>query len=105
MECTEHASNSVLSLPGAGAPLDPDLSPEAAAVRAALLNGLATVPAFAEGVDKCKRTVDDWIARGMPTVYVGRTPYIPISEARAWLLKPSTRNASARKVGRPRKIA
>ena len=78
------------------------LTPAAAAVRAALLDGLTTVEAFAEGVGKCKRTVDEWIARGMPTVYVGRTPYIPINQARDWLLKPGSRCAPPRKVGRPK---
>ena len=77
------------------------LSPPAAAIRATILDGLATVEDFAAGVDKCKRTVDQWIAQGMPTVYVGRTPYIPITEARAWLLKPSTKQSPPRRPGRP----
>lgn len=105
MDGIQHETEQTFALPCALVPSAPDLSPSAAAVRAALLDGLTTVEAFAEGAGKSKRTVDEWIARGMPTVYVGRTPYIPITEARAWLLKPGTRCAAPRKAGRPRKAA
>ena len=89
MECAETQTN----------------SPEIAAVRAALLDGLASKADFAAAIGKCERTVNMWIAQGMPTVRVGRTPYISIVEARAWLLKPNARRADARKPGRPRKAA
>jgi len=104
MDCIEQIAERGVLLSSTAIPSAGDLSPSAAAVRAALLDGLTTVEAFAEGADKSKRTVDAWIAQGMPTVRVGRTVYIPIAEARAWLLKPSTRNASPRKPGRPRNL-
>jgi hypothetical protein len=100
MDCTEPHETGAISLRDALS-ADSNLSPAGAAVRNVLLEGLTSVRAFAEGVDKCERTVNQWIAQGMPTVYVGRTPYIPIAEARAWLLKPRSRCAAARKPGRP----
>lgn len=102
MDCTE--PDQTFALPNALIDTT-KLTPAATAVRAAMLEGLTTVEAFAEGVDKSKRTVDAWIAQGMPTVRVGRTVYIPILEARAWLLRPSTTKPAARSVGRPRKAA
>jgi hypothetical protein len=71
------------------------LSHGAQVVRQALMDGLVKVTDFAAGVGKSERTVYRWIADGMPTVYVGSTPYIPVAEARAWLVK-SRRPAHAR---------
>ena len=102
MECTEH--DQTFALPSALID-STTLTPSAAAVRAAMLDGLTTVEAFAEGVDKSKRTIDTWIAQGMPTVRVGRSVYIPLIAARAWLLKPSSTKPAPRGAGRPHKAA
>jgi len=104
MDCTEHVEDRGLTLPCA-LPTDADLSPAAAAVRATLLHGLATKEAFSEGLAKCQRTIDTWIAQGLPTVRVGRQVFIPVGEAKAWLLKSSARNTAPRGRGRPRKAA
>jgi hypothetical protein len=101
MECAEPQNDAAVVFPDA----EGELSPEVAAVRAALLSGLASKSRFAAAIGKCERTVNMWIADGMPTVRVGRTPYIPIMEARAWLLKSSSRQPEARKPGRPRRAA
>lgn len=86
-------------------PMADNDEPSVAAVRSRLLEGLTTVASFAAALNRSERTIYDWMAKGMPTVYVGRTPFIPIMDARSWLLKPSTRNSPPLKVGRPRKVA
>ncbi len=105
MSYTDTAADTSFSLPEPAGLHDPDLSPSAAAVRSALLSGLSTVEDFAAALNKSKRTVDQWIADGLPIVRVGRTPYVAVADARAWLLKPSARKPEARKPGRPRKAA
>ena len=79
--------------------------PQIDSLRAQLLDGLASVPTFSAAIGRSERTVYNWIERGLPTFHIGRTPYIPIVEARAWLLKPSSKNSPARAPGRPRKAA
>ena len=79
--------------------------PDAAAIRAQVMEGLAPVMVFAEAVGRSKRTVDAWIAQGIPTAYIGNTPYIQVAPAREWLLKPRVRQPAARSPGRPRKAA
>jgi hypothetical protein len=61
-------------------------SPATRALREKLLDGLAAVSEFAEAVHRSDRTVFNWIAQGMPTSYVGRTPYVVVDPARDWLL-------------------
>jgi len=46
--------------------------------------GWRTVPQFANDINKTERTVDRYIARGMPVIKVGATPYIDLAKARAW---------------------
>jgi len=60
-------------------------SPAVAAVRAKLLDGLTTVPVFAEAIGRSERQVRIWLREGMPGMRVGKTPYIRIAEARAWI--------------------
>ncbi len=102
MDCTtqHHERNPSPSSAGTGVN-----SPEVVAIRAHMLDGLAPVHVFGAAVKKSDRTIYDWIAKGMPTIYVGRTPYINIAEAKAWLLRPGTRGSAPRKAGRPRKAA
>jgi hypothetical protein len=78
---------------------------EVAAIRSRLLEGLAEVEPFAEAVGKTPRTVQLWMQGGMPVRHIGRTPYIPIEEAREWLLSRRLleRQSSPRGPGRPRK--
>lgn len=55
------------------------------AVRAVVLEGLASVKVFAEAVFRTNRTINLWIARGLPIVRIGKTPYIRVGAARDWL--------------------
>jgi hypothetical protein len=57
-----------------------------AAVRAELMNGLATVEVFAEAIDKTPRQVQNYIRAGMPVVRYGKTPYVIVTPARDWLI-------------------
>jgi hypothetical protein len=68
-----------------------------------LMDGLATVPAFAEGVNKTTRTVGLYIRDGMPVIYIGRTPYPIVDRALAWLKARGERDLAPRRVGRPKK--
>jgi hypothetical protein len=85
-----------------------DLQPsnEVAAVRAKLMEDLASVDAVAAAVEKSPRTIARMIARGeLPTVTIGRTPYIVISRARDLLMgAPRTAHTLARN-GRPTRDA
>lgn len=77
-------------------------SNEVAAVRAKLMEDLALVDVVAGAVGKSPRTIARMIARGeLPTVMIGRTPYVVISRARELLMsEPVIRHAPVRR-GRP----
>jgi hypothetical protein len=60
------------------------------AIRDKMMAGLAPVTVFADAVSKSRRTVEIWIAQGMPIIHIGRTPYVDVDAARDWL---RTRNA------------
>jgi len=77
----------------------------AAAIRAALLDGRAPLTEFAKGINKSDRTVSGYVAQGMPVEYVGKTPYVVIEPAIAWLRNQRKRDLSPRGRGRPRKSA
>ncbi len=83
---------------------DTDTQPsnEVAAVRARLMEDLALVDVVAEAVEKSPRTIQRLIAQGkLPTVTIGRTPYVVISRARELqMAAPKIRHAPVRK-GRP----
>jgi hypothetical protein len=64
-------------------------SPAVAAVRAELMNGLATVDVFAEAIGKTHRQIQNYVRAGMPHVRYGKTPHICITEAKHWLLAKS----------------
>ena len=58
---------------------------------------------FCEAVGKTQRTAYAWIQGGLPVIYVGRTPYVMVDEARAWLLsRRKQRRTEARRPGRPK---
>jgi hypothetical protein len=76
-----------------------------AAIRKRVFDGLAPVEDFAAAIDKTPRTVSNYIARGLPVLYVGRTPYVRIDAARDWLRARKTRDLDPRGRGRPRKAA
>jgi hypothetical protein len=46
--------------------------------------GWLTKPQFARDIKKTERTVDRYIARGMPVIYIGATTYIDPNKARDW---------------------
>jgi hypothetical protein len=46
--------------------------------------GWVTIPQFARDIDRSQRTVLRWVARGMPVIRVGATPYIDPAKARDW---------------------
>jgi hypothetical protein len=75
------------------------------AIRAKLLDGLAEVDPFAEAIGKTPRTIYSYIALGMPTEYIGRTPYVVIEPAREWLRSRRRRFLEPRGRGRPKKGA
>ena len=82
----------------------PDVSEAVAAVRAKLMEGLATVPVFAEASGRVDRTVYLWIAQGMPVTYIGRSPFVVVDPALEWLRnRKRRRKGEARGRGRPRK--
>jgi hypothetical protein len=84
--------------------LQTPVSPAALALREKILDGAAPVEQFAEAVDRSPRTVFSWIAQGLPTVYVGRTPYVLVVPGRDWLLSRRSK-VPPRRPGRPRMAA
>jgi hypothetical protein len=81
-----------------------EVSPAVAAIRAQLMDGRASLQDFAAAINKSTRTVHTYIAQGMPTEYVGKTPYPVVEEAIKWLRARRRRNPSPRRRGRPEKI-
>jgi hypothetical protein len=72
-----------------------------AAVREALMQGLAPVDTVAEALGKSTRTIQRLVAQEkLPTVWVGRTPYIVLDRARQVLMTPKVKHAPVRR-GRP----
>jgi hypothetical protein len=65
------------------------------------MQGRASVPDFAAGIDKSTRSVNDYIAEGMPCDYIGRTPYPIVDEALEWLRNRKKRLSPPRGRGRP----
>lgn len=75
-----------------------------ASVREKVLDDLATVADFAAALGRQPRTVLNWAQQGMPRIYIGRRPYIPIAQATAWLRSRSQPTLpQPPKRGRPRK--
>jgi hypothetical protein len=70
-------------------------------LRAKLLDDLASIEAFAEAINRKPRSVQRMINDGLPTTYVGKTPYIIISKARAFLLSKETPRHEPPRRGRP----
>jgi len=68
-----------------------------------MMAGRVSVPDFATGIDKSERTVFGYIAEGMPTDYIGNTPYPRIPEALEWLTKRRSQQLPPPRRGRPRK--
>jgi hypothetical protein len=73
------------------------------AIRAKMLGGRAHVPVFAKAIERTERTVYSYIAAGMPTEYIGRTPYVVVDPALEWLRSRRRRQTEPRGRGRPRK--
>lgn len=82
-------------------------SNDVTAVRAALMHDLAPVDVFAAAVGKSVRTVLRYIAqKKVPTVTMGRTPYVVISQAReALMAEAQTGHKPVRRGRPPNKIA
>jgi hypothetical protein len=74
-------------------------SNDVAAVRAALMQDLATVPVVAEAMNKSPRTIQRMIARGeLEIVMIGRTPHVVVSRTRERLVAaPTIRHAPVRR--------
>jgi hypothetical protein len=70
---------------------DPDLDPSAAAARSEVLGPYRyTVPTIAKALNKTPRTIESWLAKGMPRLKVGSTVYISAADARDWLIGQRT---------------
>ena len=78
------------------------LPSDVATVPATLLEDLAPLAVVAEAVGKNIRTIQRLVVQGkLPTVTIGRTPYVVVSRARELLLAESkVRHAPIRR-GRP----
>ena len=64
----------------------PQPTADVRAVREVLLDGLATYQAFAAALDlKTTKQVNEWAAAGMPTVRLGKKPFVVVAPAREWL--------------------
>ena len=86
--------------------VQPNESPEVAAVRAALLSDLASIENVAAALGKNTRTIQRFIAAGkLPIVRVGHTPLIVLSAARELLMASATKRHAPVRAGRPRKAA
>jgi hypothetical protein len=81
---------------------DAEISPLARAIRDQLMDGRAPVKDFATGINRSPRTVNAYIAQGMPVEYVGKTPYPVVADAIAWLRSRRQRNTLPRGRGRPK---
>src|SRR5690349_11372560 len=89
--------------PPAKASTKTDMDPVVAELRAKLFAGLAPVGTFAAVIDRTDRQVRHYIAAGMPTTYVGKTPYVVVEAAIDWLRSRRKRDREPRPRGRPRK--
>ena len=58
---------------------------------------------FAAGVNKKRRTIEKYIAQGMPAFRIGRKPYVVVEKALAWLKARGERDLAPRRLGRPKK--
>jgi hypothetical protein len=74
-----------------------------AAAREFFFDGLMTYQEFARMLDRKTRVVYLWAARGMPTVRVGRRPYVKLTDAKSWLLRERGGTPQPRRPGRPKK--
>jgi hypothetical protein len=81
---------------------DPVPRSDVAVVRAKLMEDLATVEVTAEALGKSPRTIQRMIAeKKIPTVTVGRTPYVVVSGARAAFMSSTRTGHEPPKRGRP----
>ena len=83
---------------------DLDANNEVAAVRRALMEDLASPAVVASALAKSPRTIARLIAAGkIPTIMVGRTPYVILSKAREALMSGAPVHHAPVKRGRPAK--
>lgn len=83
-----------------------EIPPAAAAIRAKALEGAVEPCVFGRAFNKTDRTVSNWIAQGLPVIYVGRKPYVLIEPGIEWLRTRRTQQQpEPRRPGRPRKAA
>jgi hypothetical protein len=75
---------------------------DVAAARAALMEDLATVKVTAEALNKSPRAIQRMIAqKKLPTITIGRTPYVILSGARDALMSSIRFGHEPPKRGRP----
>jgi hypothetical protein len=72
-------------------------------IRRRTFDGLAEVEPFGAGINKKRRTIEKYIAQGMPTLHIGRKPYVVVDNALAWLKARGERDLEPRRPGRPKK--
>jgi len=61
------------------------------AIRSRVFTDLATIPEFAAGLAVSTSAVRSWIYRGLPSVKVGRRPFVHIAEGIAWVKRQGTK--------------
>lgn len=100
------SQTNTLTEPGYRAALTSSVSPSAAdAIRAKMMEGRARISDFAAAVGVSGRTIFSWISQGLPTEYIGRTPYVVVDPGLEWLRSRRKRQVEPRGRGRPRKAA
>ncbi len=77
---------------------------DVAELRAKLFDDLAPFQTFAKAVGKSERAVGRWAKNGLPIRYIGKRPYVVVSQAMEFLARPKATPAPVRR-GRPRKTA
>lgn len=74
---------------------------EIAELKAKLFDGLTPLRNLAAAQDCTLRTMNTYVAEGMPVVHIGPSPYAIVAEAIPWIRSRRRRAMEARKPGRP----
>jgi hypothetical protein len=76
-------------------------SPEIAELRAKLFDGITPLRNLALAQNCTLRTMQTYVAEGMPCVWIGPSPYPIVDEAIPWIRNRRRRKLAARRPGRP----
>jgi hypothetical protein len=63
-----------------------NLAADVAAVRQTFMAGLCSVETLAAAIGKSHQSIRAYMREGMPVIHYGGTPWIPIEQAKAWLI-------------------